>query len=94
MKAKLLPLKGKYYGTLIEIDFDDNNKTTEEIKLWCDGDYTPSERHLNKFGYTKQQWDNNEHVTECGWDSNTHLTPIRQLDLVCDSHFESDLTYK
>jgi hypothetical protein len=49
MKAKLKPLEGKYYGTIIEINFDDGNEG-EVIKLWNNDDRTPSERELKKCG--------------------------------------------
>lgn len=86
MKATLQDLRGKYYGTIVEIEFD-GYKT--EVKLWDSGDFTPSERYLNEFGFTREQWDKNE-VIDSEWGSE----PIRSLDLVVDSHFESDITYK
>ena len=89
MKAILKPLEGKYYGTEIEIDFEDG-KANEVIKLWNIDGYEPSVRELESNGYTQQQWDNNEQV-DCGFGEKIE---IRKMDLICDSHFESKLTYE
>lgn len=85
--AKLKPLLGKYYGTEIEVVSSDNVKAT--IKIWDSGDYTPSNRYLESYGYTEEQWKNNVLVYD-GWNGKA---PIRSLDLVCDSHFESKQSY-
>jgi len=85
--AKILPLDSKYYGTKIEIIFPNGDKT--EFDIWYSGSYTPSERYLEKCGYTKQQYENNELVDD-GWGNKS---PIREMDLVCDSPFESEETY-
>ena len=42
MKARLLPLQGKYYGTKIEII--DDNGFDFEIKLCNTGNFQPSDR--------------------------------------------------
>jgi len=47
MKAKLRPLKGKYYGTEIEIDFEDGSDK-EIIKFWNTDGFEPSIRELQK----------------------------------------------
>lgn len=77
MKAILKPLIGNYYGTIIELHFEDG-EDKETIKLWNNGDYEPSIREIKSWGYTQEQWDNNEIIEE----------------LICDSHFESKLTYE
>lgn len=89
MKAILKPLEGKYYGTKIEIHFEDG-KEKEVVKFWNNGDFEPSVRELEKHGYTQEQWDKNEEVDD-GWNGKTK---IREMDVVCDSHFESRLTYE
>lgn len=89
MKAKLKPLNGKYYGTEIEIDFEDGSDK-EVIKFWNTDGFEPSKRQLERFGYTQEQWDKNELVD----DGYYEMTPIREMDLICDSHFESKLTYE
>ena len=89
MKAILKPLKGKYYGTEIEIHFEDGEEK-EVLKFWNSGDFEPSVRELERNGYTQEQWDKNEEVDN-GWDGKTE---IRKMDLICDSHFESRLTYE
>jgi len=89
MKAKLMPLKGKYYGTEIEIHFEDG-EDKEVFKLWNTGNFEPSIRELEAYGYTQEQWNNNEEVDN-GWGGKTK---IQEMDLTCDSHFESKLTYE
>lgn len=89
MKAILEPLKGKYYGTKITV-LDDNG-TKAHIEIWDDGDYTPSKRELETNGYTEKQWEENEMV-ETGWED--VRLPIRDLDIVSDSHFESKQSYE
>ena len=89
MKASLMPLDGKYYGTKIFLDYGNGDNSV--FVLWDSGNYQPSIRQLEYMGYTKAQWDANEMVPD-GWGEDT-MTPIRQLDIVCDSHFESNLTY-
>jgi hypothetical protein len=89
MKAILKPLEDKYYGTEIELHFDDGEEK-EVIKFWNSGDFEPSIRELERLGYTQEQWDKNEKVDNgCGG-----KTEIRKMDLICDSHFESRLTYE
>jgi len=89
MKAILKPLDGKYYGTKIEIHFDDGGDKSI-IELWDSGDFEPSIRELELYGYTQEQWGKNE-LVENGYGGKT---PIREMDLVCDSHFESKRTYE
>ena len=79
MKATLLPLLGKYYGTEIEIYFeDDPNSHTETLTLWDTTGFIPSIRYLEKYGYTQEDWDSGR----------------TDDDFICDSHFESKLTYE
>lgn len=89
MKAVLKPLDGKYYGTTIEVDFEDGGDK-ETFKLWDSGDFTPSIRELESLGYTEEQWINNE-LVDNGWGGKI---PIIEMDIVSDSHFESKLTYE
>jgi hypothetical protein len=88
MKAKIMPLRGKYYGTEIKI-FDEDG--TDEIKLWDSGDFIPSERELKACGLTLKQWVDNEEVA---LDDGKTLAKAKDILEICDSHFESDLTYK
>lgn len=46
MKAELLPLKGKYYGTIVEIT-DEETGYQEEVRVWYMGNYKPSHRELD-----------------------------------------------
>jgi hypothetical protein len=89
MKVELKPLKGKYYGTKIKV-LDDNG-VEASIEIWDDGDCTPSKRELEANGYTEQQWLENA-LVDSGW--NDSRIPIREMDIVCDSHFESKQSYE
>ena len=88
MKAKILPLKGKYYGTIISIT--DHAGKVHEIKFWDNGDFTPSDRELERHGFTREQWQENV-LVESGWGIRE---PVQQVLEICDSHFESQKTYK
>lgn len=72
MKAEILPLEGKYYGTkIIIIDGKENTL----IEIWHSDGHDPSKRQLEQDGYNNvEKWKNDD----CG----------------CDSHYESDWTYK
>lgn len=95
MKAKILPLKGKYYGTEIVVKFEPNElgerawsyETT--FKLWL-SDGEPSVRELESWNITQEQWDNNE-LVDSEWDGKIH---VRDMDILCDSHYESKATYR
>ncbi|RLC88841.1 MAG: hypothetical protein DRJ03_00970 [Chloroflexi bacterium] len=86
MRAILESLKGKYYGTEIRIE-DEGEQWS--FKLWG-GKGKPSERQINKAGYTLEQWENNA-VIDNGWDS---LIPIREADIIDTSHYETDQTFQ
>lgn len=87
MRATLLPLSGKYYGTEIEIRFD--NGVTDTIELWNHGSFAPSNRELKECGLTRDQYNNNEIV-----DHDNFFGDIRARDAldVGDGHFESQET--
>lgn len=89
MQARLLPLRGKYYGTEIEIQFD--NGITEVVKMWNNGSYTPSDRELVDCGITRYQYNNNLIVDH---DDFYGDVPAREACEICDSHFESQETYE
>jgi hypothetical protein len=55
MKAKLLPLKGKYYGSEIEITTEFPSWPLTHIKIWCNADYVPSNRQLKKLGISLKE---------------------------------------
>ena len=89
MKAELLPLKGKYYGTKVKVTND--NGSEYFLTFWSGECREPSDREL-KGQCTIEQWrDNEELPIEDGWGNPT----TRACDLVaCDScHFESRETY-
>ena len=45
MSARILPLKGKYYGTVVEFDHN------QSVTVWLSGFYDPSERQLAEWGF-------------------------------------------
>ena len=86
MKAYIKSLEGKYYGTVIHAEVEDGVFT--EFEIWYSGG-EPSERELASHGYTVAQWRENV-LVDNGWDGQTR---IRDLDLTCDSHHETQPTY-
>ena len=86
MKAKLLPLEGKHYGSIIEVS---DLQYTTQIKIWENADHTPSERELERHGYTTKEWSENAMVDNCFGG----LEPIRSSGVVSDCHFESKWQY-
>ena len=86
MKATIQPLKGKHYGTDIEV-VDGDISTI--ISVWCNADYVPSDRELEERGYTREQWDKNDIVAD-GWGGEIE---IQSSGIICDGHFESQWQY-
>jgi len=78
MNSKILPLKGKYYGTRVVIIDDDDNDF--EITLWGQDDYEPSDRELSGV-CTIEEWRKDEAGTIYG-------------ECVDSGHFESRSTYR
>jgi hypothetical protein len=84
---KILPLKGKYYGT--EIHVEHGPLAGMEFKLWKSTG-NPSDRQLAQWGVTRVQWDNNDSI-ECGFGE---MVKVRDAGLICDSHYESQETFE
>ncbi len=97
MKAKLLDLKGKYYGTIIEIVDDNNNKY--EINLWNNSEAKPSVRELKKaeLDCTPEQWAANEIVDYKDYEGSGQFTLVKMRAKealeINDGHYESQATY-
>lgn len=92
MKAKLLPLQGKYYGTEVVINFEGEEYL---IELWG-GTTPPSIRELDVI--TPQEWEDNVDVSlhrkdVINW-YGCNTIPAQDYFEICDSHFESDTTYR
>lgn len=87
MKAELLPLSGKYYGTRILIT--DDKGYQYEIKLWNSGSWEPSDRELESGGISIEQWRSNE-IIKVGNDT----ISAKELVEISDSHFESRETHE
>lgn len=79
MIATINPLKGKYYGTIIVIDFEDGGHL-EEIKLWDSGDWKPSQRELEKYKMNLTQWEDED--MSCDGHFESILTYNRATKLV------------
>ena len=79
MKAKLLPLSGKYYGTEIEVISD--NGFEYVIKLWNSANFRPSPRELARwgdFGTSEEYWRENDGACDGHFESlDTYNTAIR-----------------
>jgi len=92
VKAEILPLKGKYYGT--EIVITDDYGFRYCITLWNDGNFEPSDRELAGI-CTIEQWRNNEFLPN-ELDPWTGKKGVYAKDAIeiCDSHFESRNTYE
>lgn len=82
-KARLLPLKGKYYGTEVEVKFLNGKKTG--FSIWVNNSYVPSEREVVRCGYTMDQYKKNEMVDN-GWKGKC---TVKEAMDICDDHFES-----
>ena len=72
-EAKVLPLSGKHYGTIIELT--DEGGRTSRIKLWIDDpDYKPSSRELKACGYkTVEEAHNDGYPCDCHYESERQL---------------------
>lgn len=85
MKAKILELSGKYYGTEIEVIFNSGEETTFEV--WHSTG-VPSERSLSELGCTIDDWKSNKSIDD-GWGGKCSVR-----EMICDSHYESQETYE
>lgn len=58
MKAELIALQGKYYGTQIALKYKGAHSNESTIKIWISGENTnPSERQIKKDGYSSlEEW--------------------------------------
>jgi hypothetical protein len=86
IKASLLPLQGKYYGTIVRLHFE--KKLFQEIKIWGNVDYEPSIRELKEYELTRQDWKTNK-LIDNGFGGKSGC---RELGLFSD-HFESRSDY-
>lgn len=91
MKAKILPLDGKYYGTKIEVT---DGKHNHHFKLWNNASFEPSDRELDG-ECTIEQWRSNEKITNEDCDDSWYPDgiPLQEMFDVGDGHFESRETY-
>lgn len=88
MKARLLNLKGKYYGTKIELYDEVTDETIDTICLWISSSYSdggpPSDRELAEYDITRPQFDDNF------WYDGS---PVQEELFCWDQHYETQGTY-
>jgi len=78
MKAKILQLKDKYYGT--EILIITNNEEEVKINIWNTVGKNPSKRQLKKDGYkSTKQWIQDGGLENCNYESEWTYNFCRQL---------------
>jgi len=67
--AKVLPLKGKYYGTIVELTDEGGRKS--ELKVWIDDpDYDLSDRELQDSCYkTREEAFEDCYPCDCHYES-------------------------
>lgn len=65
MKAKIEPLKGKYYGTTISLE------NGEGITVWVMGDYKPSIRQLEELSMTYEEAKDDDYFCDSHFESET-----------------------
>jgi len=102
MKARLLPLKGKYYGTTIELTSDSG--LIYEVALWNNDIMEPSERELEARGegISLNDWRENRLVLveninkeKVGGEIPDKIRqPAREVVGPWDDHFENKETYE
>jgi len=67
--AKVLPLQGKYYGTIVELTDESGRKS--ELKIWIkDPDCDLSDRELKDSGYkTREEASEDGYPCDCHYES-------------------------
>lgn len=100
IKAELLPLEDKYYGTRIDLTVLDGAGDEEWgtcITLWDSTIHDPSPREFEGFGFTREDWTNNKEIpikmAEDRLYYGKETLPAQECYEICDSHFESKQTY-
>jgi len=87
LKAKLLPLEGKYYGSIIEVDTP-TGKT--EIKVWHSADFIPSQRELDKQKMAIEEYRENSELSDSHFES--HFThKLCEYLVICINHMPTEL---
>jgi hypothetical protein len=94
LKAKLKNLEGKYYSTIIEIIDEETSKVVATVNVErVEGSYTPSERELEPYELTEQQWEENYLIPDLDGEEMSYI-PCQQAELFVDSHYETKETYE
>jgi len=82
MKAELVELEGKYYGTEVVIMDDDPNFQNGMIQIWVMGNWKASSRELESLRDNITDELERE-PTDKEWED-------EQADYFCDSHYETE----
>jgi len=83
MKAKILELIGKYYGTQVEIDFEDGLEPLI-IKIWERGD-KPSDRQLSK---NVDYFESNHYENDASYNRAMHLVAaVLSLNIIKEGNY-------
>lgn len=83
MTATLPPLKGKYYGTEVEVETPEGST---QFSIWLSGG-EPSDRQLSEWGFSREVWDTGNLGRQGSYEVTRH-------DYVCDGHWESEIAYQ
>ena len=75
MKAELLPLKGKHYGSVIEVEHEGHSTT---IEVWCNADFIPSDRELEDCHCSLEEW-YEEYAADGHFESQWQLDLCRKI---------------
>ena len=87
MNAIIKPLDGKHYGTIVEVE------GKWEINVWI-AKGKPSKRQLEEWGISEQEWDTNVWNEGKKPEENEYFTLETPQQMICDSHWESEVSYK
>lgn len=90
---ELVPLGGKYYGTVIK-----NSESGVELKVWHtflggENSFIPSDRELSRENITREQWDNNDTVRATDCFGEVVLCCAKDIVIAAD-HFEDQESYE
>jgi len=90
VKAEILPLSGKYYGTEVEVKFNDPEIQDGLIQIWITGNWKLSLREIGIMREFLSEGLTEKEVKETYPDGDKSMLE----DWVCDSHYETETSYK
>lgn len=90
MRATILPLKGKYYGSEMSIEYKGHEYY---IQVWERTTFVPSKRELDNYCLTEKQWVDNEQVPVASL-GKVWTEAAREILDTSDGHYEDKGTYE